>query len=43
MTTRAAHFLPNFFENVPLGKKEVDKLESLGIHYDADTGRRARD
>lgn len=35
---RAGPELPLNFENIPLSKIQVDKLQAIGIDYDPDTG-----
>lgn len=35
---RAGPDLPLNFENIPLSKLQVDKLQAIGVNYDPDTG-----
>ncbi|KAL9127662.1 MAG: hypothetical protein Q9217_003509 [Psora testacea] len=37
---KAGTFLPKNFEHIPLSKPLVDRLESIGIEYDKETGHR---
>lgn len=36
--SRAGPDLPLNFENIPLSKLQVDKLQAIGVDYDPDTG-----
>jgi hypothetical protein len=36
---RSNHELPENFDKVPLGKKEVEKLERVGVRIDVDGSR----
>lgn len=35
---RAGPGLPLNFENIPLSKLQVDRLQAIGVNYDPDTG-----